>query len=426
MFIDQSKIIVKSGKGGDGCVSFRREKYVERGGPDGGNGGRGGEIYLVASTRCASLYDFTKRRHFFADNGINGKGALKHGKAGKDVFINVPCGTLVYTYDLETDTKTLKADLVSQRDKLCVAKGGRGGRGNATFKSSNRTAPSIAEKGAPSQEVILMLELKLIANVGLLGYPNAGKSTFLAAVTNAKPKIADYPFTTLKPNLGVVHYYDKSLVIVDIPGIVSGAHQGVGLGFEFLRHVERTRFLLHLIDVNAENIFENFENLNQELLLYNEKLATRKQVVLITKQDTSLADLTEVKQKILASKIINVLGVFEISAISRSGLDDISAFLYNILDNLDEEPEESLIEAEDAIEEFILKKEFSVAKSGGVFYVKGEKVERLASMTYFDKPEALMRFQAIIDKMGVNEELKANGIAKGDLVIIADFEFYYQ
>ena len=444
MFVDRSKIFVTSGHGGDGCLSFRREKYVELGGPDGANGGRGGDVYLIADKKHGSLYDFTKKRHFVADSGVNGKGALKNGKNGEDLYIAVPCGTLVYVYDEENDVKTFFMDLVNHGDKVRVVPGGRGGRGNAAFKTSNRNAPRIVEKGEPGKKITVLLELKLIASIGLLGYPNAGKSTFLSVITKAKPKIADYPFTTIKPNLGVIHYYDKNFVIADIPGIIEGAHKGVGLGFDFLRHVERTNILLHLIDVNGsddKNIYENFINMNKELQLYSEKLAQKKQIVLITKKDTFFEEdlenrkkIDEFKRKILNVKNVEVLKIFEVSSLSREGLDEFREFLYNIMQTIEGDQKEGLngdvlstsLEHNEQIKEFKLAAKFLVKKKDEYFSVKGEEIERIAAMTNFNEAESLVYFQNIIKKMGIDEELKKQGIEEGDLVVIGDFEFYYQ
>ncbi len=434
MFVDRTKIFIKAGNGGDGCISFRREKFVEFGGPDGGNGGKGGDVYFVADRNYVTLYDFTRNRHFFAKDGARGEGKLKNGAGGEDLTIRIPCGSEVYLFNEETGEKTFKVDLVNDGDKFKIANGGRGGRGNATFKTQTRTAPRIAEKGEPGDDIAIVLELKLIANIGLLGYPNAGKSTFLASTTNAKPKIADYPFTTLTPNLGVVKYFDRQFVIADIPGIIEGAHEGKGLGFDFLRHVERTKLLLHLIDVNGQdkkNIYENFITMNQELFLYNPNLAKKKQVVLITKIDTFLDtrdtrnQLEKLKKKILASKKYNVLKIFEISAVTHDGIRKFLDYLRDLMDSeiLNEADEN---EKKENITKFKLEPNFTVTRDENVFYVTGKKIETLVSMTYFNEPEALMRFQNILKKMGLDDELKKQGICEGDLVVISDFEFYFK
>ena len=290
MFLDTVKIFIKAGSGGDGCISFHREKYVEFGGPDGGNGGNGGNVFLITEKKMETLYDFKKQKHFEAEDGKNGKGSNMHGKKGNDLYIKIPIGTQVFFYNEETKEKIFKKDLIEENEIFKVASGGKGGRGNLSFKTQTRTAPRIAEKGEIGEEKILILELKLIANIGLLGYPNAGKSTFLSSITNAKPKIADYPFTTLHPNLGVIKYYDRHFLVADIPGIIEGAHKGLGLGLDFLKHIERTKILFHLLDVNGyennNDLYINFLKMNDELFLYNPEIINKKQIVLITKMDT--------------------------------------------------------------------------------------------------------------------------------------------
>jgi GTPase len=436
MFLDIIKIFVKSGKGGDGCISFHREKYIEFGGPDGGNGGNGGNVYIIADKRYGTLYDFTRKRHFESDEGMHGKGSTKNGKKGEDLYINVPVGTQIFIYDEKNQTKTFKADLVKQGDKVKVANGGRGGRGNATFKTHNRTAPRIAEKGEPGEEITLILELKLIAKIGLLGYPNAGKSTFLANVTKAKPKIADYPFTTISPNLGVIEYFDKQFVIADIPGIIEGAHAGVGLGLDFLRHVERTKILFHLLDINGyeneNDLYKNFMKMNEELFLYNENLINKKQIVLITKMDTfqenkkNRTALEKIKTKIKNNKKYKIIEIFEISSLSKLGLKDFLNYLYEFMKTFENELDNEVSIIEENIPEIKLEDEFRIEKTEDAFIIKGKKIETITAMTYLNEPESLIRFQNILIKMGIDEELKKQGIEEGDLVIIGKFEFYYK
>jgi GTPase len=427
MFIDKAKIYVKAGTGGRGCISFRREMHVPFGGPDGGNGGRGGSIYIEADKKLKTLYDFSRKVHFEAEVGDFGKGSNKTGHDGEDLYIKVPCGTQVFLFDEKTKDKKFRADLINDQDKICIAKGGRGGRGNASFKTKIRTAPRVAEKGEPGEELTVLLELKVIASIGLIGYPNAGKSTLLSRITKAKPQIADYPFTTLTPNLGVVFYREKNYIIADIPGLVEGSHSGKGLGFDFLRHVERTKVLVHLIDINGydnHDVYENFDSINKELLLYNKSLAEKKQIVLLTKIDTlEKRDFSTIIKKIKAYKKIKVKTVIPISAVSGEGIE----LLLDTLSDVLAETKDVELPADTIKEEnFIYEPEFNIKKIDDIYYVKGKKIENLVSMTMFDEEESFYRFYNIIKKMGVEKELLKLGIQEGDLVIIGDKEFNYK
>jgi GTP-binding protein len=397
MFIDKAKIYIKAGKGGNGCLSFRREKFVPLGGPDGGNGGRGGDVIIQASDALKTLYDFVKKIHFKAGDGTHGSGANKTGKNGGALIIKVPCGTQVFIFERETNQKIFLKDLLKNNDRICAAKGGRGGRGNASFKTKFNKAPRIAELGEGGEEFTIILELKLIADVGIIGYPNAGKSTLLSRISKAKPKIADYPFTTLTPNLGVVQYKDSKFIAADIPGIIEGAHNGIGLGFDFLKHIERTKLLLHIIDVN-QNIFEIFSKLNNELMLFSKNLMLKKQIVAINKIDTKKDyNFEKIEKKILAR--------------------EASKTKYEY----DFQPEEK-----QKYKKFVFTKDFEIEKRGDIFYIKGKKIEHLAKMTNFNQPDALIRFQNILKKMGVEDELISKGVQDEDLVIIGNIEFNYK
>jgi GTPase len=427
MFIDRAKIYIKAGTGGRGSISFRREMHVPFGGPDGGNGGKGGDVYIECDKRLKTLYDFSRKVHFEAEVGDFGRGANKTGRNGKDLIIQVPCGTQVFLFNEKTKEKKFRADLVKDQDKICIAKGGRGGRGNASFKTKIRTAPRVAEKGEPGEEVVVRLELKVIASIGLIGYPNAGKSTLLSRITKAKPQIADYPFTTLTPNLGAVYHKNENYIIADIPGIIEGAHSGKGLGFDFLRHVERTKVLVHLVDINGydnRDAYENFDSINKELVLYNKSLAEKKQIVVLTKIDTSeKKDFSKIIKKIKAYKKIKIEAVVPISAVSGEGIELLLDTLHKVLSKTkDVEFSQDTIKEEN----FIYEPEFKIEKIDGVYHVKGKKIEHLASMTYFEEEEAFIRFYNIIKKMGVEKELIKLGIQEGDLVVIAGKEFEYK
>jgi GTP-binding protein len=415
MFVDRAKIRCVGGKGGDGALSFRREKFVEMGGPDGGNGGPGGSVWLEADGRKNTLYDIVHRPLHKAEDGRNGGTAMKTGATGEDYILSVPPGTLVFKND------KLVADLKNQGDRLLIAKGGRSGRGNASFKTIYNTAPHISEKGDEGEEADIFLELKLLADVGLVGFPNAGKSTFLSRVTKARPKIADYPFTTLTPNLGVCAVEGKSFVVADIPGLIEGAHAGKGLGDEFLRHVERTRVLVHLVDVSGfdgKAPHETFKALNKELKLYSAKLAEKPQIVAATKLDvTESADgFAELKKKLKKTKI------YPISAVTGEGVEDL---LHAVAKALDDVPEAPMFIPEKA--EYIIAPDFTITRTpNGAFHVAGRKVNALAARTHFHQDESVARIQKILKKMGVEQALIKKGAKLGDKVVLggeAEFTF---
>ena len=419
MFIDYTKIIIKSGDGGNGAVAFRREKYVAAGGPDGGDGGNGGNVYFQVDKDKNTLIDFRYNKKFKAKNGENGSGSHCNGKYGEDLYIKVPIGTVV------KDVKTGKivADLSKPNQTELVLKGGRGGRGNSHFKTSTRQAPRFSEDGEKGEEKEVILELKLLADVGLLGFPNVGKSTFLKAVTEAKPKIANYHFTTIEPNLGVVKTKDgNSFVIADIPGIIEGASEGVGLGIQFLRHVERTRLLLHFLDVSGQegrDPIEDFYAINKELKEYSEKLTTRKQIIVANKVDVIQDETLLEKVKELAKK--EKLEIYQISAVTKQGIQEL---IDEVTRQLKDLPKEELIEIEEKIVYTLEEKQdqWTIKQEDGVFIVSGKAVERLMGRVNIEDNEYMYYLQKSLKNMGIEEKLKEMGVCEGDTVILADWE----
>jgi GTP-binding protein len=423
MFVDKVKIFVESGKGGNGCVSFRREKFVPFGGPDGGDGGKGGDVYLVADPQINTLYDFYLKPHYKAEDGEHGKGKNMHGKDGESLYIRVPCGTVVYKVD-GNNRLIFLGDLNQPGQTLLVAKGGRGGRGNAAFKSSTNRAPKIAELGQPSEKVTLVLELKLIADVGIIGLPNAGKSTLLSVLTSAKPKIADYPFTTTSPNLGVCDYSGFRFVLADIPGLIENAHKGKGLGIEFLRHIERTKILLHLIDISSSdvnNIYKNYKIIVNELKSYSKSLMRKKMIIVLNKIDVLLPEEVEKILKSFKKKIKNKYPVVAISAIKKQSLDILLKKIVNLL-NKEKQVTESIIKNEKKVI-FEYTPEYKIERKEDKFVIKGKKVEELVSMTDFSSEEAIQRLQRIFKKLGIEKMLKKEGAKNGDKIEIAGVEF---
>jgi GTP-binding protein len=416
MFFDEARIHVTSGRGGAGAVHFRREKYVPRGGPDGGDGGKGGDVILVVDPKLNTLSPFRRRRKFHAGDGGSGGGSNKTGRDGDDILIPVPPGTLVR----DEDKDALLGDLVHPGQRLIVCRGGRAGRGNARFATSRNQAPRMAEKGAPGQERWLYLELRLIADVGIIGVPNAGKSTLLAALTKARPKIADYPFTTLQPNLGVAELDDEiTMVLADVPGLIEGAHQGAGLGSIFLRHIQRTRVLIHLIDGSSVNPLADFSQINAELALFDERLAVKPQVVAINK-----LDLPEVKDRYpRLEKQFRQLGYkpLPISALARDGLRELMYTAYRLLQEA--EPVELVEEELPVYKPGPAPDEFEVIREpDGSWRVKGVAVERAAEMTYWEYDEAVRRYQGLLARLGVEDALRAAGARSGDTVHIGEYE----
>jgi GTP-binding protein len=420
MFFDEAKIFVASGRGGAGVVHFRREKYVPRGGPDGGDGGKGGDVILEVDTNLNTLSPFRRKVHFRADAGGRGGGNNKTGRNGKDVVVAVPPGTVVR----EDETSALLGDLVHSGQQLVVSKGGRGGRGNARFATSRNQAPRMAEKGAPGEERWLQLELRLIADVGIIGVPNAGKSTLLAAVTNARPKIAAYPFTTLQPNLGVAELdVDAVIILADIPGLIEGAHEGAGLGFTFLRHIQRTKVLIHLIDGLSADPIADFSQINAELALFDDALASKPQVIAINK-----LDLPEVEERWPAfEQQFRDRGyqVFPISALARRGVRELLFRAYQELEEIEEE--------EVFVEELPLYRpepdptQFDIMQlEDGSWRVQGAAVERAAEMTYWEYEEAVRRFQQLLERLGIEKALREAGAQTGDTVHVGEHELEWQ
>lgn len=416
-FTDKVKIKLISGRGGNGMVAWRREKYVDKGGPAGGDGGCGGDIFLVANEDMTTLTDFTFQSVFKAENGENGRGKNQHGACGKNLYIKVPVGTVVR--DFETDK--IIADLNNPEQEVLVAKGGRGGRGNARFATPQKRAPQFCEPGEPGVERILELELKLIADIGLLGMPNAGKSTLISVISSAKPKIADYPFTTLVPNLGVVKKpTGDGFVVADIPGLIEGASEGTGLGHEFLRHVERCRFLIHVVDLTSDDPVKNYNLINEELKKHDEELAKRYQVVVLNKIDA----VDEAKIAEIKSEFENA-DVFLISAVTQKGIKELLNFLYKKVDEI--EKPEIVIETEEDLGAFDNDdSSFAIYKTDKNEYtIDGGKLIRLANVTDSQNFEQLKRFQNIMDSMGVFEALASAGVKDGDIVKVGHIVFDY-
>jgi GTP-binding protein len=417
MFYDRTKIYVKAGDGGAGAVSFRREKYVPLGGPNGGDGGRGGNIILVADEGLRTLVDFRYRRHYKAERGEHGQGKDMHGKGAEDLILRIPVGTIVK----KEETGEIIADLIKHGQQVIIAKGGRGGRGNARFMSNINKAPTVAEKGEPGEEHWLLLELKLLADVGLVGFPNVGKSTLISRVSAARPKIADYHFTTLVPNLGVVKIEDESFVMADIPGIIEGAHQGAGLGHEFLRHIERTRLLLHVLDISGaegRDPLQDFQTINRELEEYSSALAERPMIVVANKMDLSGSEENLARfQDFLQEKY----EIFPISAVTGKGIQEL---LYRVLQVLPQVPpiEFSANPDEHRIVQAQSEERFQIEHLDDKYLIKGKEIERHAAMAYLDTEDGLRRFQNILKVMGVDDALRDEGIQEGDKVMIGQLE----
>lgn len=418
-FLDKTKIRIVSGRGGNGMVAWRREKYVDKGGPAGGDGGKGGDVYLIADENMSTLMDFKYKSVFKAQCGENGGIKNCHGHWAKDLFIKVPIGTVVK----DVKTGNIIADLTRHEQKVLVAKGGRGGRGNARFATSQKRAPQFCEPGEPPIERELILELKLIADVGLLGMPNAGKSTFISRISSAKPKIADYPFTTLIPNLGVVKKHSgDGYVVADIPGLIEGASDGVGLGHDFLRHVERCRFLVHIVDITEENPIENYEKINLELEKHSEKLANLYQIIALNKIDS----VDEEKKQELYNEFKNRnKDVFLISAVTGENLEDLLNFMSQKVDEI-EKPQSEIVVEEDLGAYNNDDSAFEIVKAAkDVYIISGGKIGRLAQVTDERNSEQVIRFQNILTGMGVFDKLKEMGIKDGDTVITGHLEFAY-
>ncbi|AVX19967.1 GTP-binding protein [Carboxydocella sporoproducens DSM 16521] len=424
MFLDKARIYVKGGDGGNGAVAYRREKYVPMGGPWGGDGGKGGDVILVVDEGLRTLIDFRYQKHYKAERGENGGTKNMHGRKGEDLLIRVPPGTVVR----DADTGALLADLTEHGQRVVVARGGRGGRGNTRFASNKDKCPAYAEKGDPGEERWLLLELKLLADVGLIGYPNVGKSTIISRVSAAKPEIANYHFTTIVPNLGVVKVGEESFVMADIPGLIEGAHTGAGLGHEFLRHTERTRLLVHVLDIagsEGRDPLQDFAVINRELALYSERLARRPQVIAANKMDLPGAEENLAR---LRQELGEQYPVFPVSAATGQGLDELVKYLARRLPELPPEeaveavePEEVKVTRVEETEPFTLKRD-----EEGVWVIGGQEVEKHFHRTDFNNEAAVRRFQKILEVLGVDRALREAGIQEGDTVRIMDMEFEWQ
>ncbi|MGG1677565.1 GTPase ObgE [Neobacillus sp. NRS-1170] len=427
MFVDQVKIYVKGGDGGNGMVAFRREKYVPKGGPAGGDGGKGANVIFQVEEGLRTLMDFRYQRHFKAQRGEHGMSKNQHGRNSKDMIVKVPPGTVV----TDAETNEVIADLVEHGQQAVIAKGGRGGRGNSRFATPANPAPELAENGEPGQERDVILELKLLADVGLVGFPSVGKSTLLSVVSSAKPKIAEYHFTTIVPNLGMVETEDsRSFVMADLPGLIEGAHAGVGLGHQFLRHIERTRVIVHVIDMAAtegRDPFEDYLTINKELQEYNLRLTERPQIIVANKMDMPGAEenLATFKEQLEED-----YPIFPISAITRKGLREL---LFAVADKIEETPEFPLEHEEEdtGVHRVLYKHEkdpdaFHISReSDGSFVVSGEKIEKLFKMTNFSREESVRRFSRQLRGLGVDEALRQRGAKDGDIVKLLDFEFEF-
>jgi GTP-binding protein len=416
--IDQARIFIKAGDGGDGMATFRREKFVPRGGPNGGDGGRGGNVYLEVDPQLNTLLKFQYESKFEAERGQNGGSGRKTGRSGKDLTIAVPPGTLVRTV---IDDETYEVDLVAPGQRLLAARGGKGGLGNIHFANSVQQAPRIAELGQPAEEHDLELELKLIADVGLVGYPNAGKSTLLSAISAARPKIAAYPFTTLVPNLGVVEVGTQTFVVADIPGLIEGAHAGIGLGHDFLRHVERTRVLIHVVDVagtEGRDPLADFAQINEELRLYQPQLAERPQVVALNKLD--LPDGQEQFERVRKTLPVSKENIYGISAATGEGVPALIRRIAEILRDMPN-PFAHVPRSDEVLQWPVPQVDpnaFTVTPQQGGFRVRGQKIEKLVSMLNFAQPESIDRLQRNLEAAGISEALREAGIQEGDTVFI--------
>jgi len=421
MFTDYTKILIKAGDGGNGAATFRREKYVAAGGPDGGDGGNGGNVYFQVDKDKNTLIEFRYNRKFKAKNGENGSGNHCNGKYGEDLIIKVPIGTVVK----DAESGKVVADLSEPNQKELILKGGRGGRGNSHFATATRQAPRFSEDGEKGDEKEIILELKLLADVGLLGFPNVGKSTFLSVVTDAKPKIANYHFTTIVPNLGVVKTKDgNGFVIADIPGIIEGASEGVGLGIQFLRHVERTRLLLHFLDVSGQegrNPVEDFYAINEELKKYSEKLSTRKQIIVANKIDVIQDEDNELLKQVEGLAKKENLELFKISAATKQGLEELIDYVTKQLKEL---PKEELVEVEEKVVYTLEEKQdqWTIKEENGVFIVSGKAVDRLMGRVNIEDNESMYYLQKCLKNMGIEAKLKEMGVCEGDTVILSDWE----
>lgn len=429
-FVDQTKIEVQAGKGGDGMVAFRHEKYVPNGGPAGGDGGRGGSIIFVADSGLRTLMDFRYRRKFKAESGENGRIKSQYGRSAKDLYLRVPVGTTVYDFNTNEEI----GDLTKNKQELVVARGGRGGRGNIHFATSVNTAPEIAENGEPGEDRVLRLELKVLADVGLVGFPSVGKSTLLSVVTKAKPKIAAYSFTTLTPNLGMVILPDgRDFSMADLPGLIEGASQGVGLGIQFLRHIERTKVILHLVSMDPENgrdPLEDYQKIRKELLLYDQSLKEKRELIVATQLDlpNSAEKLAEFKKELSQAGIDQP--VHAISSVTHQGVSQLMQDTATIVAEVESKQAEKEVKPAAGVKEYKYqapkKNEFTITKlEDHVFEIKGESLERLVERTNLDYQDGVLRLARKLKNLGVDEALREKGAVDGDDVIIGTFNFEF-
>ncbi len=420
-FVDKAQIHIKSGKGGNGCVSFRREANIPNGGPDGGNGGKGGDVIITADKNLRTLMDFRYKTKYEAENGEGGRGRQQFGKDGADLVIKVPIGTLIR--DMENGD--IIADLTEDGQSVVAARGGKGGKGNVLFKNSVRQAPNFAEAGGAAREKTIELELKLIADVGLLGYPNVGKSTLLSVASSANPKIANYHFTTLTPKLGVVNIYDDSFVMADIPGLIEGASEGQGLGLDFLKHVERTRMLIHIVDVSGSegrDPIEDFEKINRELLQYSKKLAEKPQIVAANKTDMASPEQLERFTSYIKEK---GLEVYPICAPIHEGVDALLKAAYSMLKTIPVEEQSYAVYEARNTEEDEDYREIYLSLENGMYVVRGKQLEKIYNSTNFNDAGSLRYLLKYIEDKGAIERFKEMGLSDGDTVRIIDYDFEY-
>ena len=420
MFVDEVIVELTAGRGGDGCMAFRREKYVAMGGPFGGNGGKGGDIIFKADEGLRTLIDLRYQKHIKASSGENGQGKNKNGKNALDMIVKVPLGTTIK----DNETGAIIGDLTKNGEEVIVAYGGRGGRGNVTLATRSNPCPSYCEYGEPGENRKVKVELRMLADVGLVGLPSVGKSTILSMVTNANPKIASYHFTTLSPNLGVVTSEDYSYTIADLPGLIEGASDGLGLGHKFLKHIERTKIIAHIIDmsgIEGRNPYEDYLTIRKELEKFSPKLIQKPEIIIANKMDieSSKKNLEEFKQKVKVP-------IYEVSAIQNKGLDEVLKALKELVKNTKDEvlfSEE--IQESHVLYKFKKEKPFTITKENNTYIIKGATVEKLFQMTNFNTEESFFRFSSKLRKMGIDDELEKMGIQEGDTVRILDYEFEY-
>lgn len=421
MFVDEAILELQAGRGGNGCMAFRREKYVEMGGPFGGNGGNGADIIFKVDEGLNTLIDLRYKKLYKADNGEHGQGKGMHGKNAKDLVIKVPLGTVI----TNMDTNLVIADLIEKDDEVVIAHGGRGGRGNMAFATHSNPAPAYCENGEPGEVIKVRVELKLLADVGLVGLPSVGKSTIISKISAAKPKIAAYHFTTLKPNLGVVKATNnRSFVVADLPGLIEGASLGEGLGDKFLKHIERTRVIAHVIDISGiegRDPYQDYVTINKELEAFNKKVMDKPQIVIANKMDMPEAEknLEEFKSKV-------DVPVYPVSALDGKGLDKVIEALAEKLDTIKKQPLFDVKEESHVVYKYEEEKPFKVFREKDGFRVKGDKIEKLLRMTWFASDETYRRFSNQLKKMGIEDELRKLGAKNGDMIYILDYEFEYR